>query len=115
MRGPGAGGGGGGEGGRLAPPRPGHAGSGAGAVTADLVALRERIAAIAARPPRRSPSPPYPPPEREGEFQPPRGRESESRRLPANCPENATPFLPALLPPECFPHPSCPNRDAPPT
>jgi uncharacterized protein len=63
-------------------------------VTADLVALRERIAAIAARPPRRTepalaaglPS--------EGE---------DFKRLPSNCREEATPFGPVVVRREWFP------------
>jgi uncharacterized protein len=63
-------------------------------VTADLVALRERIAAIAARPPRRSEPPPYTSPQAgEGNF----------KRLPANCIEEATPFGPVVVRREWFP------------
>jgi uncharacterized protein len=61
-------------------------------VTADLVALRERIAAITARPVRRPP--PYPPP---------RSGEGNLTRLPANCIEEATPFGPVAVRREWFP------------
>jgi uncharacterized protein len=63
-------------------------------VTADLVALRERIAAIAARPrgALRSPSP-----SREGDGG------AWARRLPANCSEEATPFGPVAVRREWFP------------
>ena len=62
-------------------------------MTADLVALRARIAAIAARPTGRP------------ELQPlPRAqREVERRRLPANCCEEATPFGPVAVRREWFP------------
>jgi hypothetical protein len=65
-------------------------------VTADLVALRERIAAITARP--RQP-PPCPPPQA-GE-----GKTTASdgfRRLPSDCIEEATPFGPVAVRREWF-------------
>src|SRR2546430_12661915 len=72
----------GGEIGALAPARTGGAGTRAGAVTADLVALRERIAAIAARPPRITEPPPYPPPRAgEGEIEPTPDRQERIRTL----------------------------------
>jgi hypothetical protein len=63
-------------------------------VTADLVALRERIAAIAARPPPHSEPPPYPPPQ---------AGAGNLTRLPANCTEEATPFGPVVVRREWFP------------
>ena len=63
-------------------------------MTADLVALRERIAAIAARPPRRTQPPPGPSP---------RGGEGDTKRLPVNCLEEATPFGPVVVHREWFP------------
>jgi uncharacterized protein len=63
-------------------------------VTADLVALRERIAAITARPARQREPPPCPPPQAgEGNLKP----------LPANCSEEATPFGPVVVRREWFP------------
>src|SRR5947209_14493378 len=91
-----AGGGGAGEDGRVASPRAGRAPC-SGAVTADLVALRERIAAIAARPnsPVRAPSP-----ARGGG---PGGSAGSASRLPANCVEEPTPFGPVVVRREWFP------------
>src|SRR2546430_17339924 len=87
----------GGEIGRLAPARTGGAGARAGAVTADLVALRERIAAITARPPRITEPPPYPLPRAgEGEIDLGPDRQRELRPLPANCCEEPTPFGPVV-------------------
>jgi uncharacterized protein YprB with RNaseH-like and TPR domain len=63
-------------------------------VTADLVALRERIAAITARPARRSEPPPY---------LPSQAGEGNRNRLPANCSEEATPFGPVVVRREWFP------------
>jgi uncharacterized protein len=62
-------------------------------VTADLVALRERIAAIAARP--RGPVSPSGTGRREGG--------GSIRGLPANCSEEATPFGPVAVRREWFP------------
>ena len=72
-------------------------------MTADLVALRERIAAIAARPHRHQEPSPYPRPRaREGNSsQAP--EERELRRLPRNCTEEATPFGPIVVRREWFP------------
>ena len=71
-------------------------------MTADLIALRERIAAIAARPVRRLP--PYPPPRAgEGDFELAAGGGRELMRLPANCTEEATPFGPVVVRREWFP------------
>src|SRR5207249_8255502 len=84
-----------GNGGGAASPRPGSAG--AGGVPADLIALRARIAAIAARPPRStSPLP------NEGSGSPsPAGGGGQgggtAGRLPANCAEELTPFGPVLV------------------
>ena len=73
-------------------------------MTADLVALRERIAAIAARPPRITGPPPYPPPRAgEGEIEPTPDRQRELRPLPANCCEEVTPFGPVVVRREWFP------------
>ncbi len=72
-------------------------------MTADLVALRERIAAIAARPPRRTGPPLYPPPQGEGGFKSALEGEVGFRRLPANCSEEATPFGPVVVRREWFP------------
>jgi uncharacterized protein len=63
-------------------------------VTADLLALRERIAAITARPTRRSEPSPYPPPQ---------AGEGISKVLPANCREEATPFGPVVVRRDWFP------------
>jgi uncharacterized protein len=62
-------------------------------VTADLVALRQRIAAIAARPARRTQPPSIPRAE----------VDLEVKRLPANCSEEATPFGPVAVRREWFP------------
>src|SRR5260370_8502552 len=101
VRWPGTGGRGGGQGRRLAPPRAGFGGSGARAVTTDLVALRARIAAIAARPggspASSSVSKAFPSPARGG------GQDAGFNALPANCTEEATPFRPLTCRPECFP------------
>jgi uncharacterized protein len=73
-------------------------------VTADLVALRERIAAIAARPPRRTYPSPRPSPARgEGEFRASAEEEREYRQLPVNCSEEMTPFGPIVVRREWFP------------
>ena len=66
-------------------------------MTADLVALRERIAAIAARPnsPVRAPSP------ARGGGQ--GGSAGSASRLPANCVEEPTPFGPVVVRREWFP------------
>src|SRR5207253_7184727 len=104
VRWPGAGGRGGGESGRPAPAGTGGAGARAGAVTADLVALRERIAAITARPPRITGPPPYPSPRAgEGEIDLGPDRQRELRPLPANCAEEPTPFGPVVVRREWFP------------
>jgi uncharacterized protein YprB with RNaseH-like and TPR domain len=70
-------------------------------VTTDLVALRERIAAIAARPggSRASPSfsKAFPSPARGG------GQDAGFNALPANCTEEATPFGPVAVRREWFP------------
>jgi hypothetical protein len=65
-------------------------------VTADLVALRERIAAIAARPKGSTPS-------ALGFPSPARGGGQGGGRLPANCIEEATPFGPVVVRREWFP------------
>jgi hypothetical protein len=66
-------------------------------VTADLVALRERIAAITARPRDGAPSPSrFPSPSGGGQGGGP-------RRLPSNCTEEATPFGPVAVRREWFP------------
>jgi len=73
-------------------------------VTADLVALRERIAAITARPPRSSQLPPYAPPQvGEGEFERTRGRQGACGRLPDHCVEEPTPFGPVVVRREWLP------------
>jgi tetratricopeptide (TPR) repeat protein len=69
-------------------------------VTADLVALRERIAAIAARP---RPQPPPNPPRRAGEGDT-RGGQGGGFNLPANCTEEPTPFGPVVVRREWFPN-----------
>ncbi len=61
-------------------------------MTADLVALRERIAAITARPARTPPLYPHP-----------RAGEGELRRLPAGCSEESTPFGPVVVRRESLP------------
>src|SRR5205807_9671437 len=91
---------------RLAPPRTGRAGSHAGEVTADLVALRERIAAITARPPRQSQPPLNPPPQAgEGDFDLTRGGQGGGtfKALPADCTEELTPFGPVVVRREWLP------------
>jgi hypothetical protein len=67
-------------------------------VTADLVALRERIAAITARP-KGSPTPTsgFPSAARGG------GQGGRFDRLPANCAEEPTPFGPVVVRREWFP------------
>jgi uncharacterized protein len=72
-------------------------------VTADLVALRERIAAITARSAGPKQPPPYPPPEGEGKYTTSGWRKEELRRLPANCTEEGTPFGPVAVRREWFP------------
>ena len=73
-------------------------------MTADLVALRERIAAITARPPRITGPPPYPSPRAgEGEIDLGPDRQRELRPLPANCAEEPTPFGPVVVRREWFP------------
>jgi len=73
-------------------------------VTADLVALRERIAAITARPSRPTGPPPYPPPRAgEGEFGLGPGGQRELKRLPADCREEPTPFGPVVVRREWLP------------
>src|SRR5439155_1122800 len=67
-------------------------------------ALRERIAAITARPARRTGPPPYPPPRAgEGEIELARGGQRELRPMPANCCEEGTPFGPVVVRREWFP------------
>jgi uncharacterized protein YprB with RNaseH-like and TPR domain len=65
-------------------------------VTADLVALRERIAAITARPKRavQTPGPGFPSPFGGGQG---------GGRLPANCTEEETPFGPVVVRRDWFP------------
>src|SRR5438309_3542253 len=96
---PGVGGGGGGEGGRLAPPRTGRAGSHAGEVTADLVALRERIAAITARPRVAGTS------HAATSAFPSGGGQGGGafKALPADCTEELTPFGPVVVRREWLP------------
>jgi uncharacterized protein len=65
-------------------------------LTADLVALRERIATITARP-KGSPTP------ASGFPSPGRGGGQGGGRLPANCAEEATPFGPVVVRREWFP------------
>jgi len=64
-------------------------------VTADLVALRERIAAITARPRSAAPS--------HSHFPSPFGGAQGGGRLPPNCAEEATPFGPVAVRREWFP------------
>ena len=71
-------------------------------MTADLVALRERIAAITARSAGAKQPPPYPPPEGEGKYRTSGSRKEEFRRLPANCTEEATPYGPVAVRREWF-------------
>ena len=73
-------------------------------MTADLVALRERIAAIAARP-RSSLTSPSTSGGGQGQgFSSPSGRgRGGGGRLPANCSEEATPFGPVVARREWFP------------
>jgi uncharacterized protein YprB with RNaseH-like and TPR domain len=65
-------------------------------MTADLVALRERIAAITARPKRaaQTPGPGFPSPAGGGQG---------GGRLPANCTEEETPFGPVVVRRDWFP------------
>jgi hypothetical protein len=71
-------------------------------VTADLVALRERIAAITARPAGAKEPPPHPPPKGEGKYAATLSRTEGFRRLPANCLEEATPYGPVAVRREWF-------------
>ena len=64
-------------------------------MTADLVALRERIAAITARPRSAAPS--------HSHFPSPFGGAQGGGRLPPNCAEEATPFGPVAVRREWFP------------
>lgn len=70
-------------------------------MTADLVALRERIAAITARPAGANQPAPCPPPQGEGKYASPSGTEA-FRRLPANCLEESTPYGPVAVRREWF-------------
>ncbi len=70
-------------------------------MTADLVALRERIAAITARP-RGSPTSPSPFGKAQG-LPSPSGGGHSGGPLPANCTEEATPFGPVVVRRELFP------------
>src|SRR5438270_6239348 len=103
LRRSGAGGGGGGEGGGIAPPGTGRAATRAGAVTADLAALRERIAAITARPSYSSTCPS--PSGKSAQFPSPSGggEGGGARRLPADCVEETTPFGPVAVHRAWFP------------
>src|SRR5438105_10526073 len=97
LRWPGARGRGAGEGRRHAPPRAGGR-AGRGPVTADLTALRARIAAIAARPrgfstPSSSTGATSPSPAGGGG----QGGGASFKALPANCAEELTPFGPVLV------------------
>jgi uncharacterized protein len=73
-------------------------------VTADLVALRERIAAITARSARtKGQPPPGRPPEGEGKSGASLERREEYRPLPHGCTEEATPYGPVAVRREWFP------------
>lgn len=71
-------------------------------MTADLVALRERIAAITARSAGAKQSPPNAPPEGEGKYTTSGWQKEEVTRLPANCSEEATPYGPVAVRREWF-------------
>src|ERR1700686_3218378 len=102
MRRPGTRGRGGGEGSGAAPPGTGRPGYCRRAVTADLIALRERIAAITARP-RGSNLEPSPPGRRLAFPSPSGGGQGGgAARLPSNCTEEATPFGPVAVRREWF-------------